>query len=282
MTVPFDRSETLVARREEVEGGEDVARRLDDDAGVFNRPSCLQRQEIPSERSRRARARALIDRLDAAARHGLHRWWAYALVGCELLNVVNVLAQLWLMDRMLGGRFYAYGARVFLAGDAAAAASEAFPKVTKCEFRKYGPSGTLQTYDAMCVMALNVINEKVYAALWLWYVGVLLPLGALALAWRAVQCACRAHVRFNRLQLLCGVSSPAGDGGGPAGARVDAADLAAVARATTYSDWMFVCHVAGNVDPATFRDPLRRFAEGLRDRRRGRDRRSPMLRETAQ
>lgn len=36
-----------------------------------------------------------------------------------------------------------------------------FPKLTKCTFFKYGPSGSIQRHDALCVMALNVVNEKV-------------------------------------------------------------------------------------------------------------------------
>lgn len=226
--------------------------------------------QIPCEKTRRARARALFRRLDAATRSGLNRWWACALVGCEALNLANVLAQLWLMDRLLDGRFYAYGASVFLrSGDAAAlAADRAFPKVTACEFRKYGPSGTLETYDAMCVMALNVVNEKVYAALWLWYVAVLVPLSCAALAWRAVQYAYRSDERFNRLLLSCGVSSPAGRGGGGRDNRGLGSDMAAVARETAFSEWLFLCHVTGNVDPDVLRDPLRWFAERLRARRR--------------
>ena len=36
-----------------------------------------------------------------------------------------------------------------------------FPRVTKCTYRKYGPSGTIQNHDAMCVMPINIVNEKI-------------------------------------------------------------------------------------------------------------------------
>lgn len=237
--------------------------------------------QIPCEKTWRARTRDLINRLDATTRSRLNQWWACALIGCELLNLANVLAQLWLMDRMLGGRFFEYGARVFLSGDAVMAADHMFPKVTACEFRKYGPSGTLQTYDVMCVMALNVVNEKVYAALWLWYLTVLVPLSCAALVWRAVQYAYRSDEWFNKLLLSCGVSSPAGGGG--AGDRGLGPDMAAVASETTFSDWLFLCHVTGNVDPTVFRDPLRGFVEGLRAHSRCHRHRAPLssLNETS-
>ena len=45
-----------------------------------------------------------------------------------------------------------------------------FPRVTKCTYRKYGPSGTIQNHDAMCVMPINIVNEKIYVFLWFWFI----------------------------------------------------------------------------------------------------------------
>ena len=36
-----------------------------------------------------------------------------------------------------------------------------FPKVAKCTFNKYGPSGTIEKFDGLCILSLNIINEKV-------------------------------------------------------------------------------------------------------------------------
>ena len=33
--------------------------------------------------------------------------------------------------------------------------------MTKCHFGLYGGSGTLQKFDALCVLGMNIINEKV-------------------------------------------------------------------------------------------------------------------------
>ncbi len=38
---------------------------------------------------------------------------------------------------------------------------QVFPRLTKCTFYNYGSSGTIQAHDALCVLALNIINEKV-------------------------------------------------------------------------------------------------------------------------
>lgn len=43
---------------------------------------------------------------------------------------------------------------------------QVFPRVTKCTFHKYGASGSIQKHDALCVLALNILNEKIYIFLW--------------------------------------------------------------------------------------------------------------------
>lgn len=55
--------------------------------------------------------------------------------------------------------------------------------MTKCTFHKYGASGTIQQHDALCVMALNVVNEKIYTVLWFWFI-ILAVLTTLGLVWR--------------------------------------------------------------------------------------------------
>lgn len=60
-----------------------------------------------------------------------------------------------------------------------------FPKMSKCEFKKFGPGGSIIPYDILCVMTLNVIHEKVFIFQWFWFV-LLLLLQAGNLVWRLV------------------------------------------------------------------------------------------------
>ena len=41
--------------------------------------------------------------------------------------------------------------------------------MTKCHFNLFGGSGTVQKFDALCVLGMNIINEKVYVFLWFWF-----------------------------------------------------------------------------------------------------------------
>jgi len=46
------------------------------------------------------------------------------------------------------------------------------PPVTKCIFRNFGASGTIQRYDGLCVLPINTINDKIYITLWFWLLGL--------------------------------------------------------------------------------------------------------------
>ena len=51
-----------------------------------------------------------------------------------------------------------------------------FPRMTKCTFHKFGTSGNIEKHDALCILPLNIVNEKIYIFIWFW----LLLLGVLS------------------------------------------------------------------------------------------------------
>lgn len=76
-----------------------------------------------------------------------------------------------MIDKFLGGAFFTYGTEVisFAQQDQENRTDPmvtVFPRVTKCTFHKFGPSGSIQRHDALCVLALNILNEKIYIFLW--------------------------------------------------------------------------------------------------------------------
>merc|ERR1711994_185052 len=88
---------------------------------------------------------------------------------------INVVGQIYFMDFFLGGEFTSYGIDVLAMTeepqeDRVDAMSRVFPKMTKCTFHKFGPSGTVEKFDGLCVLPLNIINEKIYVFLWFWFI----------------------------------------------------------------------------------------------------------------
>jgi len=117
-----------------------------------------------------------------------HAGYAFKFFLCEILALVNVVGQIYFTDRFLGYQFTTYGWDVLsvTAGNPEERADPmniVFPKVTKCTFHKYGPSGTITRHDGLCILALNIINEKIYVFLWFWFVSVAI-FSALALLYR--------------------------------------------------------------------------------------------------
>lgn len=120
-----------------------------------------------------------------------HDSFALQYAACEALNLINAVAQTWLLDRFLGGGFTTYGIDVFRGGgrwnarepETADAVARIFPVTAKCAFRNHGPSGTVQEFDALCLLPLNVVNEKIFAFLSVWMI-VVVAVSAVGLAGR--------------------------------------------------------------------------------------------------
>jgi hypothetical protein len=44
-----------------------------------------------------------------------------------------------------------------------------FPRMTKCHFKSFGTGGHVTEKDYLCVLAPNIISEKIFTFLWFWY-----------------------------------------------------------------------------------------------------------------
>jgi len=85
------------------------------------------------------------------------------------------IGNIFFVDTFLGGAFLTYGTDVLKFSsmnqeERTDPMIEVFPRVTKCTFHKFGASGTIQKLDALCVLALNILNEKIYIFLWFWLI----------------------------------------------------------------------------------------------------------------
>lgn len=85
----------------------------------------------------------------------------------------------------------------------------AFPIMTKCDFQNYGSSGTVQRRDAICVLPVNVINQKIYVLLWFWIHGLVF-VTALAIVATLLEYACPTISRV-KIWLRCSCDSDGQD-----------------------------------------------------------------------
>ncbi|XP_037915276.1 innexin shaking-B isoform X2 [Hermetia illucens] len=143
---------------------------------------------ICSEAEKKQKKKLLLDYLWDNLRY--HNWWAYRYYICELLSLINVIGQMFLMNKFFDGEFLRFGLEVIAYMDADQEDRMdpmiyIFPRMTKCTFFKYGSSGEVEKHDAICILPLNVVNEKIYIFLWFWFI-LLSFLTTLTLIYRVI------------------------------------------------------------------------------------------------
>lgn len=111
-----------------------------------------------------------------------HQKYFYYFTMFEVVNFLNVIMQVYLVDEFLGGTFTTYGLDVLNYSqmeqdDRVDPMVRVFPRMTKCTFHRFGSSGDIQRYDALCILPLNIINEKIYIIMWFWFVFLALVTG---------------------------------------------------------------------------------------------------------
>ena len=117
--------------------------------------------------------------------------------------------QMFLMDRFFDGAFLTFGLEVIAFAeqdqeDRLDPLIYVFPRMTKCTFHKFGTSGEVEKHDALCLLPLNIVNEKVYIFLWFWFI-LLSVLSILVILYRiiiVISPKMRAYLLYIRFRLI--------------------------------------------------------------------------------
>lgn len=156
---------------------------------------------------------------------------------------MNIVFQMYLMNLFLDREFTDYGSRVLTLSnqpqeDRVDPLVYVFPRVTKCTWHKYGPSGSIQKLDAMCVLPLNVINEKTYIVVWFWYMALTALLSGLVLYRMLLMFkpTLRSHAFHWRHR------------------HVPLHEVKAVFKERDIGDWWLMYTLGNNMDPILFRE----------------------------
>ncbi|CAG4927617.1 unnamed protein product [Colias eurytheme] len=211
---------------------------------------------IPSKATLESRVDLI--KKDIILRLRITRTWSNWLISLEVVNLLHVMLQVWIVNKFLHGSFMGLGPHVLNLRDwqnKTDPLETVFPKVTKCIFHKYGPSGSIQQHDALCVMALNIIHEKIYVILWFWFL-ILFILSLLAVIWRFVSFFMfRRSLKFNEI-VFRHVSK----------SKFNPYNVINVVNGCEFGDWLFLYYLAKNMKSATFHELFRGVAEELEKR----------------
>ncbi|KAK6107282.1 Innexin family protein [Brugia pahangi] len=88
----------------------------------------------------------------------------------KLLFVANATVQFWIVSLYLGGNGYDL-TRALLRQETWQNTG-LFPRVTMCDF-KIRVMGNVHRHTIQCVLMANMFNEKIYVALWWWFLAVI-------------------------------------------------------------------------------------------------------------
>jgi len=195
-------------------------------------------------------AQYLVDNLNT------HNVWAIKTFIAEIIYFLNVLGNIYFIDVFLGGEFRTYGIQVASImeedpEDRVDPMSRVFPRVTKCTFNKFGPSGTLQRRDAMCVLPVNIINEKIYVFLWFWLLVLLLITGITLVYSGFLLCA--PSVRNMMLRSRSAHQPSATNA------------LDEITRRLQVGDWKLLHILGKNMEPMVFGELVIELADQMKD-----------------
>ncbi|KAK0171969.1 hypothetical protein PV328_005353 [Microctonus aethiopoides] len=179
-----------------------------------------------------------------------HNMYVYRYFACEFLCVINVFVQLYLMNRFFDGEFLSYGLRVLQISDIPQEERVdpmvyVFPRVTKCIFHKYGSSGSIQQHDSLCVLPLNIVNEKTYVFIWCWF--IILSALLIGLVIYRICIIFAPKIRARLLQL--------------SGRLITIETCENISKKVDLGDWWILYVLASNVDSIIYRDVLEKLTK---------------------
>ncbi|KAG5891732.1 hypothetical protein JTB14_000335 [Gonioctena quinquepunctata] len=180
--------------------------------------------------------------------HGKHPHKVYTLryCICEILNFVNVIGQIYFMDWFITGNFTLYGI-AHASYKLVNPMNSVFPKIAKCTYFRYGASGSVETRDALCILPLNVLNEKLFLVLWYWFF-ILLVVSLLCIMYRGLF----LFLPKFRIYLLRAHSR-----------NLDKKKAMFIVSKISYADFFVLYKVGKNINPMIYKELLNSIYEQL-------------------
>ena len=100
------------------------------------------------------------------------RHFAFHYIFLKVLNLLNVVLQMFLLHFIFGNRFFFYGIDFFtslLHNKNPFFLTSQFPIITFCDFYVYQNLRKIYYNAAQCVLPINVLIEKFFLIIWFWY-----------------------------------------------------------------------------------------------------------------
>ncbi|EDV46668.1 innexin inx5 [Drosophila erecta] len=231
---------------------------------IFYFPSCLWKvwegqrlkqlcsevgEALLSEETYNTRLRLLV-KYFTTDYEDMHFCYMAKYVFCEVLNFLISVVNIMVLEVFLNGFWskylHALATIPFYDWDRwNRVSSSVFPKIAKCEVLKFGASGTANVMDNLCILPLNILNEKIFVFLWAWFLLMALISGLNLLCRLAMICSRYLREQMIRSQLRF----------------MSKRHVKRALRDLTIGDWFLMMKVSVNVNPMLFRDLMQELCE---------------------
>ncbi|XP_016998194.2 innexin inx5 isoform X1 [Drosophila takahashii] len=231
---------------------------------IFYFPSCLWKvwegqrlkqlcsevgEALLSEETYNTRLRLLV-KYFTTDYEDMHFCYMAKYVSCEILNFLISVVNIIVLEVFLNGFWSKYlnalATIPFYDWDRwNRVSSSVFPKIAKCEVLKFGASGTANIMDNLCILPLNILNEKIFVFLWAWFLLMALMSGLNLLCRLAMICSRNLREQMIRSQLRFMAKR----------------HVKRALRDLTIGDWFLMMKVSVNVNPMLFRDLMQELCE---------------------
>ncbi|EDW07396.1 innexin inx5 [Drosophila mojavensis] len=231
---------------------------------IFYFPSCLWKvwegqrlkqlcsevgEALLSEQTYNTRLRLLV-KYFTTDYEDMHYCYMAKYVFCEILNFVISILNILALEVFLNGFWskYLHALATIPLYDWDRwnhISSRVFPKIAKCEVLKYGASGTASIMDNLCILPLNILNEKIFVCLWCWFLLMAFMSGLNLLCRLAMMLSRTLRELMIRSQLRYMTKQ----------------HVQHVFRDLTIGDWFLLMKVSVNVNPMLFRDLMDELCE---------------------
>jgi len=140
--------------------------------------------------------------------HNKYNSYAAGFMCCEVFNVIVVVSQFFLTNKFLNHQFLSYGPQVYRYYSIPMEERlienlnpmcEVFPRIAACDYIRFGSGGGQETRNAICILGLNMVNDKIFLVVWWWYM-VLTILGVVRVCCRGGQLF-SARIRYQMMRM---------------------------------------------------------------------------------
>lgn len=164
---------------------------------------------------------------------------------CEILNFVISILNIILLDVFFNGFWskYIYALAMIPRYEWHSwnmMSSRVFPKISKCHMIKYGYSGSTSSLDILCILPLNILNEKIFAFLWIWFLLMAL-LALFSLVYRATMMF-NIRFRWRLIKMRCRF--------------ISLSCIGEALKDMSFGDWFVLYKVGININTLLFQEVL--------------------------